>query len=119
MARFNVSPGAMVTALRDITSNTGHGKRALSVLRDRMYDVAFRYQATYHVTTFHDQGGDTARPHKVGSSSDRRSWLDRENIGALTIQNILNAHEHLLIRGQPIFYCSAPTTIISKCRPDY
>src|SRR5271169_4939310 len=71
-----------------------HGKRALSVLRDGMYDLAFRYEATYHISTFHDQGGDTVRLHQLRSSSDRRSWFDREDLGALATQNILNAHEH-------------------------
>src|ERR1700730_6159418 len=71
-----------------------HGKCMLSMLRDGMYDIAFRYEATYHVATFYDQGGDTVRPHQGGGSSDRRSGVDCEDRRALAIQNILNAHEH-------------------------
>src|ERR1700730_11717371 len=71
-----------------------HGKCMLSMLGDGMYDIAFRYEATYHVATFYDQGGDTVCPHQGGGSSDRRSRVDCEDLRALAIQNILNAHEH-------------------------
>jgi hypothetical protein len=66
------------------------------MLRDGMYDLAFRYEATYHISTFYDQGGDTVRLHQLRSSSDRRSWVDGEDLGVFAIQNVLNAHEHPL-----------------------
>jgi hypothetical protein len=89
MARFNVSPGVTVIALRDITSNTAR--------------KAFRNEAIYHISTFHDQGGDAVHLHQLRSGSDRRSWFDREDLGALAIQNILNGHEQPRVSGEVFF----------------
>ena len=73
-----------------------HGKRSLPMPRDGMYDLAFRYEATDHISTFHDQGGDTMNLHQLRGGSDRLSWFDREDFGSLAIQNVLNAHDQLL-----------------------
>ena len=35
-----------------------------------MYDLALRNEATYHVSTFHDQGSDTMRLQQLRSSSE-------------------------------------------------
>jgi hypothetical protein len=96
-----------------------HGKGAVSMLGDGMCDVTFRYEATYHVTTFHDQGGNAARPHQVGGGSDRRSRLDCEDVRALAIQNILNAHGHSPVFRRTCFLrlCLADTASFQSLAP--
>jgi hypothetical protein len=77
------------------------------MLRDGMYDLTFRYDATYRITTFNNQGGNAASPHQVGGGSDRRRRFDCEDIPALSIQNTLNAHGHPPVFRQAGFSGSA------------
>jgi len=77
-----------------------HGKSVLSMLRDRMYDVAFRYEAAYDVSTLHDQGGHSVRLHQPRGGPHRRGRIRCKDLATLAIQKILNAHEHPSVLSQ-------------------
>src|SRR5215467_890077 len=71
-----------------------HGKRLLTAVRDGVHDFAFRYQAGDSITAFHYQRRDAPLSHAIGGAFDRLGRADRYNVGAIAIQNTLNAHEH-------------------------
>ncbi|HMA72103.1 MAG TPA: hypothetical protein VKP67_11525 [Xanthobacteraceae bacterium] len=89
-----------------------HGERLLTVARDGVDDFAFRYQAGDCITAFHHQSRDAPLSHPISGAFDRLGRADRYNVGAIAIQNTLNAHEH-----SPILLVTSELAVLLRCPP--
>src|SRR5580693_6462370 len=73
---------------RNLDDGMGHDvryrqrKRSLSMPRDRVYDVAFGYEALDRIAALYDQRGDTVLSHPVGRALDGVDRADCEDLGA-------------------------------------